>query len=370
MVDIIEDDGGLRREAIFHRDREREALVRQLEDYNTRPPESFGRRKVVRTGRAELYVNVTDELLQAVAQDGEHLRILRQLNFKSFMCVPLTARGRLLGTASFVRDEGAPYESGDLALAEDLAGQAALAVDNAMLYKREQEANRVKDEFLARVSHELRTPLTPIFGAAYVLRSHFQGCQHNDRIAAAIEVVDRNARAQARMIEDLLDISRISSDRFELHRCDVDILHIVNSVLEHLGPAAASAGVQVETALETPARPVYCDPGRINQVLSGIISNAIRFTPQGGRIKVSLRNRPDGVRLRVEDTGVGIDSRFLPHVFERFRQADQFSTRSQGGLGLGLSIARYIVERHGGAIHAESPGKGQGSAFTVDLPFS
>jgi signal transduction histidine kinase len=368
MVDMVQNDGSLRRVAVLHRDHDKEPLVWMLDQYNTTPPGIFGRTKVLRTGRSELYANVTDELLQAVAQDSEHLRIMRKLNFRSFMCAPLKARGRVLGTVSFTRDsDESPYEPTDLALVEDLAARAAMAIDNSMLYTREQEANRVKDEFLATVSHELRTPLTPIFGALYMMRSQADG---NEKLASAIEVIERNARSQALIIEDLLDISRIASGRMELHRRNADVLQIVENAIELLKPAASSLGIQLKTELDRPSRPVYCDPERMQQVVWNLLSNAIKFTPEGGQIDVKLETRDSGVRIRVKDNGSGIHPQFLPHVFDRFRQADKFPTRSHGGLGLGLSIVQYIVERHGGEVHAESDGEGQGASFTVDLPFS
>jgi signal transduction histidine kinase len=367
-VDLVQDDAVLHRVAVAHRSHEKENLVWIMDRYNVNPPGVFGRSKVLRTGRSELYAHVTDDLLRAIAENSEHLRGMRQLNFKSFMCVPLKARGRVLGTLSFMRDsDGAPYGPPDLALAEDLASRAAMAVDNAMLYLREQEANRLKDEFLATVSHELRTPLTPIFGALYLLRS-MTGT--DKKAQAALDVIDRNAKLQASIVEDLLDISKMSGGRLELDRTRVDLLPIIDSALDLVRPAAEALGIHLDVALETPTRQIYCDAARIQQVITNLLSNAIKFTNAGGRIEVRTENRSAGIRIVISDTGRGITRQFLPHVFERFRQAETFSTRREGGLGLGLSIVRYIVEQHGGAVWAQSEGEGQGATFIVDLPFS
>ena len=365
-VDLVQDDGSLRRVAVSNRTHEKEALAWLLDRHNTNPPGIFGRSKVLRTGRSELYAHITDELLEAIAESSQHLRLMRQLGTKSYMCVPLKARGGVFGTVSFMRDrDDRPYDSPDLALAEDLASRAAMAVDNAMMYLREQEANRVKDEFLATVSHELRTPLTPIFGALYMLR----GMDTGGKAAAVLDVIERNATMQSQIVEELLDISKISSGRLELHRRKVDLLPVIEEAIVQVRPAAEALGILLETSLERPTQQLSCDPHRIRQVLSNLLSNAIKFTRRSGRITVKMENRHAGVRIHISDTGKGISPQFLPYVFDRFRQADTFATRCEGGLGLGLSIVRYIVEQHGGTVRADSKGEGYGASFIVDLPF-
>lgn len=287
---------------------------------------------------------------------------------ESVMCVPLIVRGETMGSIGLMLQRtDRRYNLFDLALAEDLADRAAIAVDNATLFMKEQEANRLKDEFLAIVSHELRTPLMPILGAIYKLRSTRPEDQD---LRAALDMIERNAKAQARIVEDLLDISRITTGKLEFNRRPTDLLSIIESAIEVVRPAAEALGIQLNTKLEKPTHRIWCDRDRMQQVIWNLLSNAIKFTPQGGAVEIRLENRNNGARVRISDTGVGINNDFLPHVFERFRQADSFTTRMRGGLGLGLSIVRYIVERHGGSVRAESGGEGKGASFIVDLPYS
>jgi len=284
------------------------------------------------------------------------------------MCVPLIVRGLTIGAIGLgLEREDRTYNLFDLALAEDLADRAVIALDNASLYSKELEANRLKDDFLATVSHELRTPLTPILGAIYKLRAAGFDKQELPR---NLDVIERNAKAQARIVEDLLDISRMTTGKLEFNRRPTDLVQIVQTAVDVVSPAANSLGIVLKPSLEAPREPVWCDRDRIQQVICHLLSNAIKFTSRGGTVEVRLENQDKGVRIRIEDTGMGIAREFLPHVFDRFRQADEFTTRLHGGLGLGLSIVRYVVERHGGTVRAESEGRGRGATFIVDLPFS
>jgi CheY-like chemotaxis protein/nitrogen-specific signal transduction histidine kinase len=227
-----------------------------------------------------------------------------------------------------------------------------------------EEASRLKDEFLAIVSHELRTPLSAIFGWSQLLLS--------PQIAATelkkgLETISRNARAQAQIIDDLLDMSRIITGKIRLDVRTVDLPQILERALDSVRPAAAAKGVRI-TALLHPAIPVMGDPDRLQQVLWNLFSNAIRFTPGGGEVRVALERVGAHLEIRVSDTGEGIDPEFLPFVFDRFRQQDGSTSRAHGGLGLGLSIVRNLVELHGGEIRASSAGLGKGSTFILHLP--
>jgi signal transduction histidine kinase len=254
----------------------------------------------------------------------------------------------------------------DLALAEEFTDRAAVAIDNAMLYTKEQEANRIKDDFLSIVSHELKTPLTPILGAMYRLRS----IRPNDEdVQNAADMVERNAKRQSRIIDDLLDISRLATGKCELDRRSSDIGRIVQAAVHVARPAAEAMGLSIEVAIVNGMKPIWCDPDRIQQVLWNLVSNAITFSRRGGRILVRTESIGNAIRTSVTDEGEGISPEFLPHVFEKFRQAGQFSTRKHGGLGLGLSIVRHIVGQHGGRVWAESGGEGKGSTFIVELPY-
>ncbi|MEZ0266515.1 MAG: GAF domain-containing protein [Phycisphaerae bacterium] len=230
-----------------------------------------------------------------------------------------------------------------------------------------ERASRMKDEFLATLSHELRTPLNAILGWAQVLRS--DGTTADDQ-AQGLEVIERNARAQTRIIEDLLDMSRIISGKVRLDVQRVDLAPVVRAAIETVQPTADARGVRVQAILDPAARPVSGDPGRLQQVFWNLLSNAIKFTPRGGRVQVLLGRVNSHLEVSVTDTGEGIRPEFLPHVFDRFRQADASTTRRHGGLGLGLAIVKQLVELHGGSVRAKSAGPGAGATFIVALPLT
>jgi PAS domain S-box-containing protein len=228
-----------------------------------------------------------------------------------------------------------------------------------------REANRLKDEFLATVSHELRTPLTAILGWAHLLRA---GQLDEKNAAGALETIERNARAQSQLIDDLLDVSRIITGNLRLDVRQVDPGSFIEAAIEALRPAAEAKNVRIQKVMDTGVVSVAGDPARLQQVVWNLLSNSIKFTPKGGRVQVRLERINSHIEIAVSDTGAGIEPEFLPHVFERFRQADQKTTRQHGGLGLGLAIVRHLVELHGGTVQADSSGEGQGATFVVKLP--
>jgi signal transduction histidine kinase len=244
--------------------------------------------------------------------------------------------------------------------------------ERASLLEREQQArqeaeaaNRAKDEFLATLSHELRTPLNAIVGWSHLLRT---GQLDEASALRAIEVIDRNARAQSQIVADVLDVSKIVMGKLKLQPAPVAIVPVVESALQGVRAAADAKGVRIETAFDPREAAVSGDADRLRQVVWNLLSNAVKFTPQGGRALVQVRHLGAEVEIRVEDNGAGIAPEFLPHVFERFRQSDQSSTRRHGGLGLGLALVRHLVELHGGRVTASSGGANQGAAFVVRLP--
>ncbi|NBD10296.1 PAS domain S-box protein [Corallococcus silvisoli] len=243
--------------------------------------------------------------------------------------------------------------------------EALLARESAARQDAE-EANQLKDEFLATISHELRTPLTAILGWVQLLRT---GHLPEPRRERALETMERNARAQGQLIEDLLDVSRIMSGKLRLDVKPVDLSAVVQQALDSVRPAADARGVQLGATVDTSSS-VMGDTHRLQQVVWNLLSNSVKFTPRGGHVRLVVARRDSLVELTVEDTGQGIPEAFLPHVFERFRQADSGTTRKTGGLGLGLAIVRHIVEMHGGTVSAASEGEGQGAVFTVRLPLS
>ncbi len=228
-----------------------------------------------------------------------------------------------------------------------------------------EAANRMKDEFLAIVSHELRSPLNAMLGWARLLRER----KFNEATTArAIDIIERNARLQTNLIEDLLDVSRIIRGQLSLQVHPVNLVQMIEAAINTVKPAADAKAIRLESVLEPNFGSVWADANRLQQVLSNLLSNAIKFTPKGGRVELRLERSRDAVEITVKDTGIGINPDFLPYIFDRFRQADTTSTRSHGGLGLGLAIVHHLVELHGGIIHAESGGEGQGAKFTVQLP--
>jgi PAS domain S-box-containing protein len=228
-----------------------------------------------------------------------------------------------------------------------------------------EAANRLKDEFLATLSHELRTPLNAIMGWAHLLRT---GGLDETTSARALETIDRNAKAQNQLINDILDVSRIITGKLHLSAQPLDPGPVVEAALDTVRPAAEAKEIQLESSLAPSVGTVSADPDRLQQVVWNLLSNAIKFTPKGGRVQVRLRRVDDEAVIVVTDSGPGISPEFLPHVFERFRQGDASTTRSHVGLGLGLAIVRHLVELHGGSVEASSAGEGQGATFSVHLP--
>ena len=243
-----------------------------------------------------------------------------------------------------------------------------LALAGEQIARAEAEtANRLKDEFLATVSHEIRTPLNAIIGWSHLLRS---GRLDEATTARAMETIDRNAKAQAQLIEDILDVSRVITGKLRLHSEPVDIASVINAAIDSVQLAIDSKDLHLEVTLDPSARHTFGDPGRLQQVVWNLLSNAIKFTPSGGRIEVKVKRAAGNMQLRVSDTGHGISADFLPYIFDRFRQADGTTTRNHGGLGLGLAIVRHLVELHGGSIEADSKGLAEGATFSITLPLA
>jgi PAS domain S-box-containing protein len=574
-VHILEEDGSILPVATAHVNPEKVKWADEIRQrYPLNPDNQRGTPQVLRTGQSEIYPNIPDALLVEVAYDSEHLHLLRQVGFRSAMIVPMQAHGKTLGTLTLVAAEsGRCYDQTDLTLAEELARRAALAVDNARLYKKTQQAqqiaerfasrtavlqqitaafsqaltpqqiadvvmqqgitalgasagsiallveqgtalkilqavgypesmvnhwssfpisapipiaetartgeplfletdtaallkyphladsiattgnqafaclpltvearligvmglsfgkpqafdpeerafmltlaqqsaqaiaraqlyeaeqtarsaaeaaNRVKDEFLAVLSHELRTPLNPILGWSKLLQT---GNLDEAKTAQALSIIARNAKLQAELIEDLLDVSRILRGKLSLNICPVDLALTIQAAMETVRLSALAKSIDIHTMLEPDVGLVSGDSSRLQQVVWNLLSNAIKFTPPGGRVEIRLERvenmetRKHGdtgnmienfstsllkyAQITISDTGKGIHPDFLSHVFDYFRQEDGATTRKFGGLGLGLAIVRHLVELHGGTVQAESPGEGQGATFTVRLP--
>jgi signal transduction histidine kinase/CheY-like chemotaxis protein len=306
---------------------------------------------------------------------------------RSYLAVPVHSRdGAVLGGLFFGHSRTAVFDESAEQLVVGIAGQAAIAMDNAHLYEdarkaaeerlrllesersaraEAERASELKDEFLATVSHELRTPLGAMLGWTQILQLRPMSPAELHQGLSAIE---RNARAQTQLIEDLLDMSRITSGTLRLDVQPVYPAAFIEPAVETVRPAAAAKEIRMDSILDPSAGPITGDVSRLQQVVWNLLSNAIKFTPKGGKVQVRLRRVNSHVEVSVADTGIGIAPEFLPHVFERFRQADGSPTRAFGGLGLGLSIVRRLVELHGGSVEAQSDGIGQGACFSVNLP--
>ena len=401
-VHIVDETGTTRRLAVAHVDPAKVAWANELEHHYPHDPNAAkGVAHVIRTGQSELYQDIPDALLVESAHDAKHLQLLQEAGLSSVMIVPLRVQERSLGTISFVTAEsGRRYDLADLALAEELGRRAALAVENAQLYQVAQRdrasseaarraaesANRVKDEFLAVLSHELRSPLNPILGWTKMLRSKRLDSTKTEQ---ALETIERNAKLQAQLIEDLLDVSRILQGKMTLNVAPVNLVATIEAGLETVQLAAEAKSIQIQTILNPIFGTVSGDTNRLQQVVWNLLSNAVKFTPAGGRVEVRLdqvkgdreasgpgdllsspasTQSAQYAQITVTDTGKGISPDFLPHVFDYFRQEDGTITRQFGGLGLGLAIVRHLTELHGGTVYADSRGENSGSTFTVRLP--
>jgi PAS domain S-box-containing protein len=262
--------------------------------------------------------------------------------------------------------------AGWICTATDIDQQKRIEESNRSLLASEKDArrqaeiaNRTKDEFLATVSHELRTPLNAILGWTRMLRT---GAVDQKALSRVLETIERNARAQTQLVEDILDVSRIIAGKLRVNIQKMDLHAVARSALDAVRPAAQAKGVQLVADLKPGSEELCGDPDRLQQVIWNLLSNAIKFTPKDGTVSVRIERAQSDVRITVSDTGVGIHPSSMPHVFDRFWQADSSITRTQGGLGLGLAIVRHLVEVHGGVVTAESDGEGKGARFTVDIP--
>jgi PAS domain S-box-containing protein len=363
-VSILE-NGVLEQLAVAHVDPSKVEYAHELQRrYPPDPNATTGAPNVARTGQSELYSELPRELLEAAAVDDEHRRIIRELDLRSAMVVPLRGREHVFGVITFVyAASDRRYDAEDLSFAEELARRAALIIERRKLEEEAAIANRAKDEFLATVSHELRTPLQAILGWATLLR---RGSTRDPE--QAIEAIVRNATAQARLIDDILDVSRIIAGKLRLSIARVHLASVIRAAIDAIRPAATARRIELVETVPDTLGDLDADPDRLQQVVWNLASNAVKFTPEGGRVEIVAERTGSTAKISIKDTGTGIPREHLHVIFERFRQVDSSSTRTHGGLGLGLAIVRYLVEAHGGTVVAASDGTGQGATFTVTLP--
>jgi PAS domain S-box-containing protein len=393
-VDIVEPGSAVPQQlALAHVDPDKVRWARMLaEKYPADPDAKTGAPNVIRTGKSELYPEIAGAMLEAAARDEEHRRIIRALRLESAMVVPLRGHDRNLGAMTFIyADSARRYNEDDVAFAEEFARRAALAIENARAMKEAEEAraqerrlrleaeaaraeerrlraeadmaNRAKDEFLATVSHELRTPLNAILGWTVSLR----GRTHTPETDRALVIIERNARRQIRLIEDILDVSRIISGKMTLTPGPTNLAEVVDGAVEAVFAAAQAKSVAIDVDTDR-ALTITADTDRLYQIVWNLLANAVKFSPKGGEVLVRAHREGSDVGILVKDAGEGIAPEVLPHVFEPFRQADASTTRKHGGLGLGLAITKQLVTAHGGTVEARSEGPGRGAEFLVRIP--
>ncbi|HEX8465883.1 MAG TPA: ATP-binding protein [Abditibacterium sp.] len=374
-IDVLE-GGEIKRLSVRHKDPAKLEIAHEFQKrYPPRLDEPTGVPQVMRTGEAQLWPEVSDELLAQTAPDPYWLETMRYLGLKSVILVPLTARGQTIGAMTLVRERsGRPYTNSDLVVAQELARRASGAVENGRLFRdmeralrTAEDASRARDEFLAIVSHELKTPMTPILGWIGILKD---GISQTDpqTLRHAMEVIERNVHSQSQLVNDLLDISRIVTGKLRLNIKPIILAEVVAHAVETVRPAADAKSVEIVVRVEEGLPAILADGERLQQVVWNLLSNAIKFTPKAGIVVVSVRAVEGCLEVEVRDTGQGMSRDFLPYVFDRFRQADSSSTREHGGLGLGLSIVRNLVELHGGTVSVDSPGVGLGATFCARFP--
>jgi len=370
VLDVLTPEGDVVRVGLAHRDPEKEAfLTRML--VHTPPGQGIrgqrGSLNLVRAGQSVLWSDITREFLVAQGLKPPQVDFVLSVDLRSCVMVPLMVRDQLIGAFTWARHTGrAPFDERDIALAEEVARRAAVAVENARLYREAQTASRLKDEFVATLSHELRTPLNALLGWTELLLS---GQLPPERQRLAIEAIDRTARLQEQITNDLVNVSQAASGAFRLAPRPVAAGEVVRSAVEAFRLAAESKSVRLAVHVAADMPLVWVDPDRLQQIVFNLVANAVKFTPQG-TVNVLARVANGRLEVDVSDTGIGIAPAFLPHVFERFRQADGSISRQYGGLGLGLSIVRSLVELHGGQVRAHSDGEGRGATFSVWLPAS
>jgi PAS domain S-box-containing protein len=366
-IEVVDEDGTLMPVAIEHVNPDKIPLARDVRSNYEDPQTPTSPQFVASTGVPAFVPRVSDEMLVAAAQgNADRLEKMRSLGLVSYLCVPMVVNDRVLGVLTLaITESSRQFGNDDLRLALDVASRAALAVDNAQSYRRLQNANRLKDEFLATLSHELRTPLNAVLGYARMLQS---GAVAPEKVPQAIEVIGRNAASLAQIVEDVLDVSRIVLGKARLRIEPTDIAGVVEDAIATVKPAIDAKGLRLTRVIAPRLPELPGDANRLQQVVWNLLSNAVKFTPRGGCIDVRVDQEAGDIRIVVSDTGIGFPGNFKPHVFERFRQAESGPTRLHGGLGLGLAIARHIVEQHGGTIDGESAGEGQGATFMLRLP--
>ena len=369
---LQDDNGALKLVACNHVAPEREPMVRAVAErfvVKAGGVPTFSS-EILRTGRPRIVPRILESAEFRTVQATQPDLLTRFQGFRpcSFLGVPLLVRGRVAGVMSFGTEADLScheYTEADLPLIEEFARRVSLSVENARLFGQADQLNRLKDEFLATLSHELRTPLNAILGWSRLLAA---GKLKSDTVGRAVDAIERNARAQAKIVDDILDVARGIAGNLRLELTPLDLVEAVHRGVDSVIPAAAAKHIGIDFIPAAAHVPISADRDRLEQIIGNLLSNAVKFTPDGGHVRVDVRQANGEAELSITDTGIGIPAHFLPHVFDKFRQADGSHTRPYSGLGLGLAITRHLVELHGGVVEARSEGRNKGATFIVRLP--
>jgi signal transduction histidine kinase/CheY-like chemotaxis protein len=366
VVDLLTDEDSIERLAAAHRDPTLQTRLRAFRPRYPLPkdaPSSLN--YVLQTGKSELLTEVTPEVMKELAADAEHFQLLRDLGIRSRIRVPLIARGRVLGVLALVSTHRS-YGTDDLMLVEDLAGRAAIAIDNARLYREAQQAVRIRDEFLTMASHELKNPLTSLLGNAQLLaRRVIREGSLNERDQRTVRVIVEQAGRLDKMIAALLDISRLQAGQLSIEREPLDLEALVRRLAEEIMPTLDHHTIDIQ-GTGAPL-PIVGDELRLQQVFENLIQNAIKYSPSGGTITITIEQQGPSACVSVADEGIGIAAAALPNLFSRFYRAPNAHEQRIGGIGMGLYVVQEIVTLHGGTIKVDSE-ESRGSTFTVCIP--
>ena len=366
-VTVKEPSGRLRSITVHHWDPERAVLAEEL--LATYPlDESSGPARVIASGQPIIVADVADLMLQQAARDPRHLELLRALGLKSYISVPMLWKARVKGALNFATAESnRMYDEFDLQVAEELARRAAIAIENAELVQALKDADRRKDEFLAVLAHELRNPLAPVRNAVEILRANAPA---SPQLQWTHDVIERQVKQMSRLVDDLLDVSRISTGKFALRKERIEVASAVRLALEASRPIVERGGHDLTVRMPPESIVIEADVARLAQVISNLLNNAAKYTNPGGHIWLAVSRREGQLVIRVGDNGMGIPKEMLGRIFDMFAQGGAAGDQSQGGLGIGLTLVRRLVEMHGGTVEARSDGPGKGSEFTVRLPLA
>lgn len=373
IVLAADEEGGMRQVAVAHRDPSDDPKLQKLiAQFPSSSAAEKGGAHVFKTGKSQMVCDVHDGELREVFKDKADRELIRSFAAKSFIAVPLRAHDTILGAIVMVNtSSGRICGPEELSLAEELAHRAAIALDNAGLYKSAQKAraeseraNRAKDSFLAMLSHELRTPLTPVLTSVLALE---QTDELPPDLRASLQMIRRNVELEARLIDDLLDLTRISKGKVQLSFEEVDAHSLLKNALEICQADIEKKRLNLQTNFAAENVSLEADPARLQQIFWNLIKNAVKFTPEGGRLEIRTQNEEGQLRVEIADSGIGIDAETLPKIFNAFEQGDRLQF---GGLGLGLAISKALVETHQGQLTASSAGKDQGATFTAVFPIA